>query len=175
VSLYHAIMKRGTRPLWAKRLGLAVPRGAATAPLRWSDEAIDRALGVLLQGRESWPTGTEFATAGCRPLYQAIARSPGGHDCWARRYGLPRPTSRRAQAAREAHARRRARAQATAKAAPRAIGFAPETITPSGGGGAGPSRESDSGCLGQSDYRCSSEGAVARRSSGPPETAGFGG
>jgi hypothetical protein len=29
-------------PLWAKRLGLVVPDGAATAPIRWSDEAIDR-------------------------------------------------------------------------------------------------------------------------------------
>jgi hypothetical protein len=90
------------------------PQRRATAPIRWSDEAIDRALAELLQGRESWPTGTEFATAGRRPLYQAIARSPGGHDRWARRYGLPRRTSRRAQAAREAHARRRARAQVAA-------------------------------------------------------------
>jgi hypothetical protein len=107
-------MRPGTRPLWAKRLGLPVPRGAATTPLRWSDEAIDRALRDLLQGRESWPTGTEFTSAGRRALYQAIGRSPGGHDRWARRYGLPRPTSGRAQAARKAHARRRARAQVTA-------------------------------------------------------------
>jgi hypothetical protein len=91
-----------------------VPDGAATAPIRWSDGAIDRALGELLRGRESCPTGTEFATAGYRPLHQAIGRFPGGHDRWARRYGLPCPTSGRAQAAREAHARRRARAQSIA-------------------------------------------------------------
>jgi hypothetical protein len=111
VSLYNAIMRRGTRPYWAKRLGIPVPRHRATAPLRWSEEAIDRALKELLEGRDTWPTAKEFADAGLWGLYQIIGRSPGSHERWARRYGVTRPTRRSAQAAREAHARRRARAQ----------------------------------------------------------------
>ena len=30
------------------------------------------------------------AAADLNLLYQAISRSPGGHDAWAHRYGLPR-------------------------------------------------------------------------------------
>ena len=53
LSLYHAIMRRGTRGRWAQRLGVPVPPKHVTTPLRWSDEAIDRALRELLQGRQS--------------------------------------------------------------------------------------------------------------------------
>jgi hypothetical protein len=55
-------------PALSKEARPGGPDGAATAPIRWSDEAIDRALGELLQGLESWPTGTEVATAGSSAL-----------------------------------------------------------------------------------------------------------
>lgn len=74
------------------KLGLRVLPRYAGLPIRWSDEAIDRALSDLLDGRDSWPTWTEFVAADLNRLYQAISRSPGGHDAWARRYGLPRAT-----------------------------------------------------------------------------------
>jgi hypothetical protein len=97
-SLYNAIMCRGARKPLAKKLGLRVLPSYARLPILWSDQAIERALNDLLEGRDSWPTWTEFVAADLNRLYQAISRSPGGHDAWACRYGLPRPSRRRAQA-----------------------------------------------------------------------------
>jgi hypothetical protein len=115
-SLYNAIMCRGARKPLAKKLGLRVRPRYARLPIRWSDEAIARALSDLLDGRDSWPTWTEFVAADLNRLYQAISRSPGGHDGWARRYGLPRANRRRVEAAREVHRRRRANADAARQA-----------------------------------------------------------
>ena len=91
-SLYNAIMKRRARRPLAKKLGLRVPRRYARLPIHWTDEAIARALSELLEGRHSWPTSREFVAADLNRLYHAIGRSPGGHDGWAHRYRLPRPT-----------------------------------------------------------------------------------
>lgn len=89
-SLYNAIMKRQARRALAKKLGLRVLRPYARYPIRWTDEVIDGALGELLEGRDSWPTWGDFVAADLNRLYNAIGRSTGGHDAWARRYGLPR-------------------------------------------------------------------------------------
>jgi DNA invertase Pin-like site-specific DNA recombinase len=97
LSLYNAIKWRGTRPLLARKLGLT-DRGRRV-PLRWSDKALDEALSELLDGRDSWPTWRDFVAADLNGLYQTIAEFPGGHDSWARRYGLPRATRRRSKAA----------------------------------------------------------------------------
>lgn len=50
-SLHNAIKKRGTRHLWAKKLGLNVPGGRITTPTRWTEEAIERALRPLLEAQ----------------------------------------------------------------------------------------------------------------------------
>jgi DNA invertase Pin-like site-specific DNA recombinase len=100
-SLYNAVMCRGARQPLAKKLGLRVLPRYARLPIRWSDEAIDRALCDPLDGRDSWPTWTEFVAANLNCLYQAIGRSPGGHDAWAHRYGLPRANRRRVKSAQE--------------------------------------------------------------------------
>jgi hypothetical protein len=128
------------RPLWANRLRLPVPRSAATAPIRWREGAIDRALRELLHGRESWPTGTEFGTAGRRPPYQAIARSPGEHACWAHSHA--------------GHCEAR-----------RWIGV-PEAITPGGGGGAAPFTRDRSAMLARHDACCSSVAGACRTPGG---------
>jgi DNA invertase Pin-like site-specific DNA recombinase len=94
-SLYNATMCRGARNPLAKKLGLRVLPRYARLPILWSDEAIERALSDLLEGRDSWPTWTEFVAADLNRLYQAISRSPGGHDAWADRYRLPRQKRRR--------------------------------------------------------------------------------
>jgi hypothetical protein len=102
-SLYNAIMGRDARKPLAKKLGLRVLPRYARLPMRWSDEAIDRGLSDGLQGRDTWPTWTEFVAADLNRLYRAISRSPGGHEAWADRYGLPPLNRRPACAARVAH------------------------------------------------------------------------
>lgn len=73
---------------WQARFGLQ-PKPTR----RWSDEAIESALEDVLSGRQAWPTLSEFSASGYGWLAAAIRRH-GGHDAWAQRFGLPRPTGR---------------------------------------------------------------------------------
>jgi len=92
LGLYEAIARAGTRQHLAAKLGLAPPpeQGYYRGPNRWTERAIESALAAFLAGHTVWPTQPMFAAAGLGGLYQAIAKSHGGHDRQAERYGLPR-------------------------------------------------------------------------------------
>ncbi len=89
------------------RHGVVVPRGAGSAtryvfsavlrqatsrerrgrPRTWDDTLIERELRAFVSGRGSWPSPTDFRTAGRGDLYAAASRS-GGIARWRRIVGL---------------------------------------------------------------------------------------
>ncbi len=95
MTLYHAIMRSGSRAQLAADLGLQLPAGLARirSPARWTDEAIEAALDQLLEGRTSWPSWTDFREAGLTHLY-AVLLQPGAREWWARQYGIKPPRRR---------------------------------------------------------------------------------
>jgi hypothetical protein len=99
-GLHGAIERAGGRRELAGRLGLTLPNSRYVRAPSWTDAKIEQALAPLLAGRTTWPPRSAFAEAGLETLYSLLVRSPGGHNTWAQRYGLPRVRERKPRHAR---------------------------------------------------------------------------
>jgi hypothetical protein len=93
LSLCRSIGAGPERHRWARRLGVRVDPRVTRAKTDWTEARIERTLRGFLRGHHHWPSIGEFRSAGLYGLHQRIGRSPGGHDAWARRYGLPRASA----------------------------------------------------------------------------------
>ena len=87
-ELHNAIAHRALRDQLAGELGLYAPPGKLGHRFRWTDPAIRSILDRFLDGRETWPSDSEFRAAGLRALLLSISRPPSRRDAWARHYGL---------------------------------------------------------------------------------------
>jgi DNA invertase Pin-like site-specific DNA recombinase len=88
IGLYTALARRGRRA-WAAEYGLEY-RNTGGAAKRWTEERITETLARLCQGRDFYPSQSEFADAGLAGLYVAIGKQRGGHHRWAAKFDLPR-------------------------------------------------------------------------------------
>ena len=95
LGLASAVGPASGRARWAKRLGLGLPPRTMQPAQRWSENAIERAVRPLFEGRRVYPTRSEFRAAGLDRVYQAIYNTEGGHPRWAERFGLARREERR--------------------------------------------------------------------------------
>jgi DNA invertase Pin-like site-specific DNA recombinase len=93
IGLYTALARRGRRE-WAAEYGLEY-RDTGGAAKRWTEERIGETLAELCACRDTYPSQSEFAGARLAGLYVAIASRHGGHDKWAAKVGLPRPSTQR--------------------------------------------------------------------------------
>src|SRR5919107_1477125 len=89
--LSRAIRDQGARPRLAADLGLGPPREYVMGRRRWTDEGIEGALDGLLEGRDRWPSWTDFREARLEGLY-ALLQETRTRDAWIERYGVLPPT-----------------------------------------------------------------------------------
>jgi hypothetical protein len=88
-GLYEAISAKQVREQLARDLGLRL----RPVPKPWTDQRIAAALDPLLEGRDTWPSWSEFRDAGLSNLDHALQQRRL-RDTWAQRYGLPPPGPR---------------------------------------------------------------------------------
>jgi DNA invertase Pin-like site-specific DNA recombinase len=81
--LHAQLVAWGGPYYWGGRFGVTVPRGIVS----WNETRLQAALAPFLSGREDWPSLKEFEAAGMGPVCFA-ARSHGGAELWADRFGL---------------------------------------------------------------------------------------
>jgi hypothetical protein len=55
--------------------------------MQWTDQEIEAALDPFLEGRDEWPTWSEFQEAGLGRLRTKLRRA-GTQQAWADHYGL---------------------------------------------------------------------------------------
>jgi hypothetical protein len=88
-GLANAVGPPADRLRWAERLGLELRPASRQPAIRWTNEAIEKAVRRLLRGRCVYPTQSEFKAAGLGGVYQRIGHMPGGHYRCAEGHGLP--------------------------------------------------------------------------------------
>lgn len=87
-DLAHAISINGGPVRWARELGKTLNSEQTKKQRVWTDEAIERELRTLVEGKDAYPTRAEFRAAGRYELYMAVRRY-GGIEHWRKRMGLP--------------------------------------------------------------------------------------
>jgi DNA invertase Pin-like site-specific DNA recombinase len=86
-ALFRQLIFQGGERFWANELGLPY-RSINQLSGPWTEDRIHATLRVFLDGKQSWPSTTEFRVAGLYQLHGAIGRT-GGTDRWAQAFGLP--------------------------------------------------------------------------------------
>jgi hypothetical protein len=88
-SALSAVYNHGGSALWQRRLGLRRSRRRVRVPdrTRWTEQTIETELRRICRGRSTWPTQTEFKSAGASALYSAVIKH-GGLRMWRERLGL---------------------------------------------------------------------------------------
>jgi hypothetical protein len=87
-GLYNAVLTRGGTHAWSKRMGVKWVKRHGGSPA-WTEEYVRERLGGFLEGRDVWPTDTEFIAAGEARLIRAVRRL-GGAQRWADEFTLSR-------------------------------------------------------------------------------------
>jgi site-specific DNA recombinase len=82
--LYLQICEWGGHTYWSHRLGWEEPRDVK---YYWNAERVRGALRPYLEGRETFPTKTEFEALGARSVREAAERR-GGIGFWAEEFGV---------------------------------------------------------------------------------------
>lgn len=104
-GLREAVSRVGGDAYWAAEMGLAGTQHPPGGVVRWTDQAIEAVLSLLLAGRDTWPTRTEFEKAGLRGLGEVL-RERDEASKWAQRMGVAPPQQIRRPSKRRAAARK---------------------------------------------------------------------
>jgi hypothetical protein len=88
--LYHAVARNGGPELWAQRLGVRYLKRRGRPATYWTDARVRERLGVMLLGRDRWPTQADFETADEARLLAAIRRR-GDTGRWRAEFGVAGP------------------------------------------------------------------------------------
>jgi hypothetical protein len=99
-GLYDAASRSGGPEIWARRMGVRYIRRRGGPPVYWAETRIRERLGILLSGRDRWPTRAEFEAVGETRLLAAIHRR-GQTERWQVEFGVagtPRVVAPRARA-----------------------------------------------------------------------------
>ena len=89
-QLHAQVMAWGGPYWWAPRLKVEVPEIA----VQWNRARVEGALGPFLDGRESWPTLSDFVSADLERVHRAV-HGHGGIGHWAAHFGFDWKSKRR--------------------------------------------------------------------------------
>jgi hypothetical protein len=88
--LRDAVRRLGGTEPWAAEFGLPLPNLKFGSRRAWTDERIEAELRKLLDGRQTWPTPSEFERSGAVGVAAAVGHGRGT-AYWARFFGLAPP------------------------------------------------------------------------------------